>query len=79
MWHNVLNLGEITSDAYFHFLNEEYPKLVALYETLYRGKYVPKDYARAIAERFAEQRKSYPLEDRPKIEPRQGSIQLSLI
>ncbi len=78
-WHGVLNLGEITRDAYFRFLNEEYPKLVSLYDSLYQGKYAPKEYTRTISARFSEERRNFPMADRPRIEPRQDGIQLSLI
>lgn len=79
VWHGVLNLGEITRDAYFRFLHDEHPELVALYESLYRGKYAPKEYTQTIKERFSQERRAFPMADRPAIEPRQDGVQLSLI
>jgi DNA repair photolyase len=79
VWHNVLNLGEVTRDAYFAFLRESEPQLVGLYEALYRGKYAPKAYTSAIGERFAQEKRRYPLGERPLREPRSNGIQLSLI
>lgn len=78
VWHNVLNLGEVTRDAYFGYLRDEHPRLVALYESLYGGKYAPKDYTRAIAERFSEQKRRYPLADRP-VPSREDGVQLTLL
>lgn len=77
-WHNVLNLGDITREAYFGFLREEHPRLVALYESLYAGKYAPRDYTRTVAGRFAEQKGRYPLAERPT-PGSHGDVQLSLI
>ena len=79
IWHGVLNLGEVTRDAYFRFLNEEFPRLVPLYDSLYRGKYAPKAYADKVHARFSEERRHFPMTDRLRIEPRQDGVQLSLI
>lgn len=79
VWQNILNLGEVTRDAYFRFLHDEHPELVALYETLYRGKYAPAEYTDAIKARFSRERRAFPMTDRPAIKPRTGEVQLSLI
>ncbi len=53
VWHNTLNLGEVTRDAYFAFLADRRPELVERYERLFkRGKYVDAPYARAVTDRF---------------------------
>jgi DNA repair photolyase len=78
VWHNVLNLGEVTRDAYFRFLDETFPKLIPLYDALYRGKYAPPEYTQTIAQRFARERGGVTLAERPRREPR-GGVQLSLI
>jgi len=53
VWHNTLNLGAVTRDAYFAFLSETRPALVDRYSRLFRrGRYVESGYAREITERF---------------------------
>ncbi len=53
VWHNTLNLGDVTRDAYFAFLAARRPELVERYERLFkRGKYVEAPYARSVTERF---------------------------
>jgi len=53
VWHNTLNLGDVTRDAYFAFLADRRPQLVERYERLFaRGKYADAPYARAVTERF---------------------------
>ncbi|HEX3548771.1 MAG TPA: radical SAM protein [Candidatus Elarobacter sp.] len=53
VWHNTLNLGEVTRDAYFAYLESSRPALVERYVRLFsRGKYAPSPYAREISERF---------------------------
>jgi len=55
--HSVLNLGEVTREAFFRFLQDRHPELVALYERLYPRKYAPRAYIKAvdrIVERYRE-------------------------
>jgi DNA repair photolyase len=52
-WHSVLNLGEVTRDAFFSYLDQERPDLVARYRAMYRGKYAPSGYVREVGARFA--------------------------
>jgi len=53
VWHNTLNLGDVTRDAFFAYLRERKPALVERYERLFRrGRYAESDYARAVTERF---------------------------
>ena len=53
VWHNTLNLGTITRDAYFSFLEQSRPDLVERYERLFRrGRYAESGYARGVTERF---------------------------
>jgi DNA repair photolyase len=51
-WHGVLNLGEITRDAFFAYLDEQQPELVARYRAMYRTKYADGTYVRDVAARF---------------------------
>lgn len=46
VWHNTLYLHEVTREAFFDYLREKRPELIAEYAQLYKGKYA----ARAIAE-----------------------------
>jgi DNA repair photolyase len=53
VWHNTLNLGPVTRDAYFAYLDALQPGLVARYARLFaRGKYADPSYARDVGERF---------------------------
>ena len=53
VWHNTLNLGDVTRDAYFAFLESRRPALVARYHRLFtRGKYADSSYARNVTARF---------------------------
>ncbi|MBV8638686.1 MAG: radical SAM protein [Candidatus Eremiobacteraeota bacterium] len=46
IWHNTLNLHDVTRDEFFRYLKEHRPEMIAQYADLYRGKYAP----RAISE-----------------------------
>jgi DNA repair photolyase len=46
VWHNTLYLHDVTRDAFFNYLREQRPELIAQYADLYRGTFAP----RAIAE-----------------------------
>jgi len=51
-WHGVLNLGEVTRDAFFAYLDENQPELIERYRAMYANKYAPRTYARSIAATF---------------------------
>lgn len=51
VWHNTLNLHEVTRNEFFSYLRERRPELIARYAQLYRGKYAPAEISRAIDER----------------------------
>jgi DNA repair photolyase len=51
--HSVLNLGEVTRDAFFSYLDERQPELIKRYRTMYRAKYAPPAYTREVNARFA--------------------------
>jgi len=67
IWHSTLNLGEVTRDAFFAYLEERQPALAARYRAMYRGKYPPADYVRAVETRFAAARASVTLAPPPLI------------
>ncbi len=52
-WHGVLNLGAVTRDAFFAYLDERQPELVNRYRAMYRTRYAPPSYVKSIAQRFA--------------------------
>jgi DNA repair photolyase len=52
-WHGVLNLGEVTRDAFFSYLDERQPELVKRYRAMYRTKYAPPPYVRTVKARFS--------------------------
>jgi DNA repair photolyase len=47
-WHGVLNLGDVARDAFFGYLATDQPQLVETYQAMYRGKYPPAGYERAV-------------------------------
>jgi hypothetical protein len=52
-WHGVLNLGEVTREAFFGYLDAEQPHLVATYREMYRLRYAPAAYVRTVERRAA--------------------------
>jgi DNA repair photolyase len=53
-WHSVLNLGAVTRDAFFSYLDERHPDLIKRYRAMYPAKYAPAHYARAVSDRFSQ-------------------------
>jgi DNA repair photolyase len=53
-WHGVLNLGDVTRDAFFSYLDDAHPELVRRYRAMYRMKYPPAAYARDVNARFTQ-------------------------
>lgn len=52
-WHSTLNLGAVTREAYFTYLREKRPELIARHERLFsRGRYAERGYTETIAERM---------------------------
>jgi DNA repair photolyase len=68
-WHGVLNLGEVTRDAYFGYLATDQPHLVAAYRDMYRARYAPASYTRSIDERVASARSDTAFAPPPAIVP----------
>jgi DNA repair photolyase len=66
-WHGVLNLGAVTRDAFFSYLEERQPELIARYRAMYRTKYPPAGYVRETAARFAAAARAVPLAPPPVI------------
>lgn len=48
VWHNTLNLHDVTRDEFFRYLKEHRPEMIARYAELYRGKYAPRIISEAI-------------------------------
>jgi DNA repair photolyase len=67
VWHNTLHLHEVTRDAFFGYLRERHPELIAEYARMYRGKYAPKEIARAICAEVERARKNAPGRYLPQI------------
>jgi DNA repair photolyase len=68
-WCGVLNLGDVARDAFFGYLNAEQPHLVATYEAMYRAKYPPASYVRAVDARAERAHKRHPLTPPEPIRP----------
>ena len=76
--HTLLYLGEVTRDAYFHYLEERHDDLLAPYRELYGATYAPPEFARTIAQRFANARQAIRFSPPPFIRPRANDVQLRL-
>lgn len=63
--HSVLNLGEVTREAFFRFLQERHPELVALYERLYPRKYAPRAYVDTVDRTVGRYRERLGFRNRP--------------
>lgn len=78
VWHNTLHLHEITRDAFFGYLRERHPELIAQYASDYRGKYAPREVHDLIEARVDRAFERAPRTFKDYIEPN-VPIQLSLI
>lgn len=77
-WHGVLNLGEVTRDAFFAYLDERRPELIGRYHALYRTKYPPAAYTHEIRKRFAGASTGIEFRPPPQIVPRPAPPELTL-
>ena len=78
-FHSVLNLGEVTREAYFVYLREHQPDLVPMYESMYQRRYVLGSYAKRIQERVALERRIVPFRRRAILETSDEGEQLALL
>jgi DNA repair photolyase len=68
VWHSVLNLGDVTRDSFFRFLDARRPHEVARYAELFaRGRYANPRYVRDVGARFRALRERLPLAPGPVI------------
>jgi DNA repair photolyase len=80
VWHAALNLGAVTRDAYFAFLRETRPELVARYERIFsRGRYAERGYVEAVAERMRAATAGITFRRQPRLEPDLSGQQLALL
>lgn len=66
-WHGVLNLGEVTREAFFGYLADEQPHLVDVYRAMYGARYAPTTYARTIERRVAAAVAAQPFTPPPRL------------
>jgi DNA repair photolyase len=78
VWHNTLYLHDVTREAFFNYLREYRPELIATYAQLYRGTYAPRTITKQIDERVGDAVKRNPARATPRIYSR-AVVQLSLI
>ncbi len=78
IWHNTLNLHDVTRDEFFDYLKEHRPQLIPRYADLYRGKYAPRAISEAIGARVHAAYETAPLRHIERIAARIPA-QLSLI
>ena len=78
VWHNTLYLHDVTREAFFGYLREHRPELLAEYADLYRGKYAPRAVSEEISERVKALLARFPARAVHSIVP-QMPMQLSLI
>jgi DNA repair photolyase len=67
-WHGVLNLGEVTRDAFFSYLGDAHPDLVHRYRAMYRTKYPDRTYVHEVRTRFADLSRGVTFAPPPTIE-----------
>jgi DNA repair photolyase len=68
-WHGTLNLGDVTKDAFFSYLDERQPDLVGRYRAMYPNKYPPSSYNREVAKSFDKAKGNTRFNPPPTIEP----------
>ena len=78
VWHNALYLHEVTREAFFDYLRENKPDLIAEYAQLYKGTYAPRVIADEIDARVNRALQAAPKRFLPRIEAK-VPMQLSLI
>lgn len=79
-WHSTLNLGTVTRDAYFAYLREKRPELIARHERLFsRGRYAESAYVRSVAERMRSASSGVRFRPPRSIAPDRSGEQLALI
>jgi DNA repair photolyase len=77
-WSGMLNLGDVTRDAFFAYLTERHPELIERYRVMYRGRYAGAVETRAVKTAFAEAHAGITLTPPPTIEPEHAPEELSL-
>ena len=78
VWHNTLYLHDVTRDAFFGYLRESRPDLIADYARLYRGTFAPRAIADEIDAKVEEALGRHPMRATPRI-CSEAAVQLSLI
>lgn len=78
LWHSTLYLQDVTRESFFNYLREHQPRLVEMYDRLYRPTYVRSDVKARIEERVKDARRRIALRPLPRI-PREGSAELRLL
>jgi DNA repair photolyase len=78
VWHNTLNLHDVSRDSFFAYLRESRPELLAQYAQLYRSKYAPSVISGEIDRAVNDARAHAPFRERERLAPR-VLTQLSLI
>ncbi len=69
IWHNTLYLHDVTREAFFNYLRENRPDLLARYASYYRGKYAPRELHDAIETRVSQAMRRFPKVATPAIQP----------
>jgi DNA repair photolyase len=78
VWHNTLYLHDITREAFFAYLREHQPELIARYAHDYRGTYAPRAIAESIESEVRSALDRNPGRGIARIR-NQAAVQLSLI
>jgi DNA repair photolyase len=79
-WHSTLNLGSVTREAYFTYLREKRPELIARYERLFsHGRYAESTYTETIAERMRAASSGVRFRRPPALAPDRAGEQLTLL
>ena len=78
IWHNTLYLHDVTREAFFAYLRERRPQLLARYADFYKGKYAPRAIADEVDARITEALRGAPVRNESFITP-DAPRQISLL
>ncbi|MFN2459525.1 MAG: radical SAM protein [Candidatus Velthaea sp.] len=78
VWHAVLNLGDVPRSAFFAYLTERQPRLLARYGAMYATRYPPRSYARSVAQRFEDAKRGIALQPHEHIQAPPAPRELTL-
>jgi DNA repair photolyase len=77
--HNVLHLGAVTREAFFHYLRQRHPDLLGRYRSMYAGKYAPAAYRASVARVVERHKERHRIQSARYLAPPPQPTQLRLL